>query len=437
MCSPRAAEQTVLAGRATALASACVLAVLVAAAQAQARTTYFRSASSAATASASSIVLSAPSNTTVGDLLIMNVDTNGGATAFSAPAGWTSISASTNYSGNALGGGYSILAYRVATAADVGASYTISLGATRAAVARIVDYVGVETSSPFENTFTAGTNPSGGTSVASFSYPSVTTTAANSMVIFGAVAFPSGGATTITPPAGSTQRVQLSATGTTPDITTEIDDFVQATAGTVAKTGTIAASSPWGAGTIALKPASSGTLQFDVTPIVPALPVVTLNGQAQTVKATMGNFAVDDTSGESGWNVTVSGNASAGKSAVFKQYCENAASKCGSTEAHAYVTAGHALPANSLQLSTTGASWSTNGGAGSAPAFQCSSSSCPLDSSSQTKIVSAGEKNGLGPWSTSGFGAASLTLSTPSTLYALPEHEIYHVDLVWTLSSGP
>jgi hypothetical protein len=417
------------------LAGACVLAALSLAGSAQARI-YFRSASSVVTSSGSSLTLKAPSNTSVGDLLILNIDTNGGATAFSAPTGWTSLNAGTNYSGGALGGGYSILAYRVATAADVGASYTIALGATRAAVGRIVDYVGVETASPFENTFTAGTDPTGGTGAASFSYPPVTTTVANSMVVFGAVAFPSGGATTITPPAGSTERVQVSATGSSPDITAEVDDLMQATAGTVAKTGSIATSSSWGAGTIALKP-GGGTLQFDVAPSVPALPTVTLNGQAQTVNATLPSFAVDDTSGESGWNVTLGGNATAGKSPVFKQYCENGASACGSTAAHAYVSGGWELPAGSLQLSTAGASWSTNGGAGTSPAFQCSSTSCAVDGSSQTKIVSAAAGGGLGPWSAGGFGASSLSLSLPSTLHALPEHEIYHADLVWTLSSGP
>ena len=60
-----------------------------------------------------------------------------------------------------------------------------------------------------------------------------------------------------------------------------------------------------------------------------------------------------------------------------------------------------------------------------------------MDSSSATKIVSAAAKAGLGPWSTTGFSSSSLSLSTPTTLRALPEHEIYHVDLVWTLSSGP
>jgi hypothetical protein len=60
-----------------------------------------------------------------------------------------------------------------------------------------------------------------------------------------------------------------------------------------------------------------------------------------------------------------------------------------------------------------------------------------VDGSSQTKIVSAAAGGGLGPWSAGGFGASSLSLSLPSTLHALPEHEIYHADLVWTLSSGP
>ena len=51
--------------------------------------------------------------------------------------------------------------------------------------------------------------------------------------------------------------------------------------------------------------------------------------------------------------------------------------------------------------------------------------------------ISAASGGGLGPWTTSGFGASSLTLSTPSTLRVLPEHELYRADLLWTLSSGP
>jgi hypothetical protein len=146
---------------------------------------------------------------------------------------------------------------------------------------------------------------------------------------------------------------------------------------------------------------------------------------------------VDYTSGESGWNLTLGGNTAAGKSARFKQYCENGAAKCGATEARSYVSGGHELAVGSLQLKTSGASWTTTGGAGSAPTFQCGATTCSVDSSTQSKIVSAAAKAALGPWSASGFGANSLTLTAPSTLYSLPEHELYHLDLLWTLSSGP
>ena len=416
------------------LSLACVLALLIPVGSAQAKI-YFRSASSATTAGASSMLLSAPSNVTVGDFLIMAIDTNGGSTAFSPPLEWTSIYAGTNYSGGTLGGGYTVIAYKVAAAGDVGASYTIGLGTTRAAVARILDYVGVETSSPIENTFPVGTNPAGATNATSFSYPSVTTTANNSMVVFGAVAFHSGSATTITPPTGASNLAEGSATGSSPDITSEDADWLQATAGTVSKTGTIGASSPWGAIAIALKPGAGG-LSFDLAPSVPSLATVQIKGEAQKTFATMATFAVDDTLSESGWNVTVKGKTGTGKSAVFKQYCENGASACGSTAAHSYVSGGFTLPAGSLALNTSGASWITLGGLLGAPTFQCSSG-CALDASTQTTIVSAAAHNGLGAWIASALSSTSVVLSTPSTLRALPEHEVYHEDLLWTLSTGP
>jgi hypothetical protein len=40
-------------------------------------------------------------------------------------------------------------------------------------------------------------------------------------------------------------------------------------------------------------------------------------------------------------------------------------------------------------------------------------------------------------WLTTGFGATSLALATSSTLKALSNGEIYGVNLLWTLSSGP
>src|SRR3954471_6041713 len=67
---------------------------------------------------------------------------------------------------------------------------------------------------------------------------------------------------------------------------------------------------------------TAGSLAFTTAPDVPNLPALTLNGQAQTLNAAMNNFGVDDATGSgSGWNLTVSGDNTGGKSAVFKQYC--------------------------------------------------------------------------------------------------------------------
>jgi hypothetical protein len=147
----------------------------------------------------------------------------------------------------------------------------------------------------------------------------------------------------------------------------------------------------------------------------------------------MNSFTVDDTTGSgSGWNVTVAGDGTAGKSAVLKQYCTQAGG-CG-TDPLGYVASGQTLPANSLKLNTTGASFT--GANGTAPTFQCSSG-CSVDAASPTKIASAAAGAGAGPWQTTGFGASSLSLSTATTLRTLPANEIYRADLLWTLSSGP
>jgi putative surface cell wall-binding protein len=171
---------------------------------------------------------------------------------------------------------------------------------------------------------------------------------------------------------------------------------------------------------------------FDPAPDLPDLPGVTLNGQAQTTTKKMNSFGVNDTTASpTGWNVTVVGDSTAGKSAVFKQYCTQ--TTCGSDPA-GYVTGGRTLVANSLTLNSTGASWT--GGTGSAPAFTCNSG-CFVDHATATKIVSAASGQGTGLWSTSNFSNSSLSLGTPTTLRVLPANEQYHADLVWTLNSGP
>ncbi|MEA2451241.1 MAG: hypothetical protein QOG63_3173 [Thermoleophilaceae bacterium] len=395
--------------------------VLMAAAPAGAAI-YFRTSTSTENVGGSaSIAMTVPSGVAVGDFLVADVDA-AGTTAITPPSGWNSIF---------LGAGaatYSAVHWRVATAADAaGASYSWTLGSSRKAVARVTSYVGVDTS-------TIGTPATAGAaSGTTITFNPVTTPVANSLVLLGGTAMNGTGAVTLTPPAGTTTRVNIATSSTGSQVRGYNGDFIQAAAGTTgSKTGSISTSSAWGTAMLWAKPAT-GTLAFDVPPGAGTLPGVTLNGQAQTTTAQMSDFAVDDTTGSgSGWNVTSAGDGSGGKSAVLKQYCTQGTG-CGSDPV-GYVAGGRTLPAGSLKLTSTGASFS--GANGTAPTFQCGAG-CTLDSAAPTKVASAAAGAGLGPWRTTGLSATSLSLSTATTLRALPANEVYRADLLWTLSSGP
>lgn len=151
----------------------------------------------------------------------------------------------------------------------------------------------------------------------------------------------------------------------------------------------------------------------------------------------MTNFAVADATGSgSGWNATVERQSGSGKSAVFAQYCSNGAEKCGAEAANSYVASGQTLPANSLTLNSTGGSFSAqNGSTGTAPTLICASA-CNVDHATGVKIAHAEVSAGMGTWVTAGFSATSLALNIATTLKALPEHEVYRVNLLWTLSTG-
>ena len=181
---------------------------------------------------------------------------------------------------------------------------------------------------------------------------------------------------------------------------------------------------------------TAGSLALGTAPDVPNLPALTLNGQAQTLNAQMNNYSVSDGSGSgSGWNVTVIGDSSANHSAVFKVYCPNAT--CGTDSGPGYVASGATLPANSLTLSSTGASFTAlNGTTGTAPTHQCSTP-CNVDSASAVKTVSAASGAGMGTYQTSGYSATSVALTAPTTIKALQTAEYYRLDLVWSLNSGP
>jgi putative surface cell wall-binding protein len=181
---------------------------------------------------------------------------------------------------------------------------------------------------------------------------------------------------------------------------------------------------------------TAGTLAFGTAPDVPNLPGLTLNGQTQTLNATMNSFSMSDATGNgSGWNVSVIGDSSAGKSAVFKQYCPNAT--CGTDSGPGYIAGGATLAANSLTLNSTGAGFTAlNGTIGTAPTHQCGSG-CNVDSASTSKVVSAATGAGMGTYQTNAYSATSVALTAPTTIKTLLTNEVYRVDLVWSLNSGP
>lgn len=179
--------------------------------------------------------------------------------------------------------------------------------------------------------------------------------------------------------------------------------------------------------------AAQGSLSFGTAPALPALAAVALNARSQITNATMSNFSVSDATGEGkGWSVTVQGQSGTGKSAVFAQYCPEAAG-CG-TDASGYVPSGKTLPANSLTLASSGATFT--GGSGSAPTLKCSTG-CKIDSATAVKIASAAAGTGAGTWTATGFSTTSLALAIATTLKTLPSKEIYRVNVLWTLSTGP
>ncbi|HET7051756.1 MAG TPA: hypothetical protein VFI54_26030 [Solirubrobacteraceae bacterium] len=178
-------------------------------------------------------------------------------------------------------------------------------------------------------------------------------------------------------------------------------------------------------------PSMATTVALTTAPTLPTLSGVTLNGQTQTTFTLWTNAMKITSSGtNNGWNLTVSGNAAAGQSAVFKQFCPSG--PCG-TDPTGYVSGGFTLPADSLTLNTGGASWT---GAAPRPTYQCSVSPfCKIDHATAIKVVSASTSVALTTWTAS--GSSVLTLATPASLRKLPTGEVYHLDVVWTLSSGP
>ncbi len=185
----------------------------------QAAITYVASSSSAPNSTSSTFALSAPTGIQVGDILIAEIAAIGGTSVtLTAPAGWTLI-VRTNSTTAFLQAVY----YKIAVAADLGATYTWTLSSSQKSTGGMVAYRGVNSYEPI-NAFSGQANASS-TSVTA---PSVTTTASNAMVVgfFGLATAQA----LFTSPAGMVERYDVSSNAL-PGTASAASDVIQAAPG--------------------------------------------------------------------------------------------------------------------------------------------------------------------------------------------------------------
>jgi RHS repeat-associated protein len=165
-------------------------------------------------------------------------------TTVSPASGWTAIT-------TGVASGVQLTTWSHVVVAGDPASWAFPLSQSARAVTAVSAYSGVNTSTPVD-TVATGTNISGTAHVA----PSVTTTSTNrlALTITAATAV-----TTMTPPAGSTERADQAGGATAPTVSIETSDFPQPTTGaTGAKTTTSLNPAVSATATITLRPTSTG-----------------------------------------------------------------------------------------------------------------------------------------------------------------------------------
>ncbi len=207
----------------------------------------FRAATSAGAASGVlSLTIARPAATVVDDVMLAGIGVSADSPTITAPAGWTLVRQTnqTNTTRNALA-----VFQRIATASEP-ATYTWTFSASAGAAGGIAAFSGADVQDPIDVELGQTNNNS-----TSQPAPSVTTTAANEMVVtFHTMA----SAATWTPPAGMTEAIDVASGGLGAAGQSLQADYVQqATAGaTGTKTATASNNRDRGNGqTIALRPA--------------------------------------------------------------------------------------------------------------------------------------------------------------------------------------
>jgi hypothetical protein len=169
---------------------------------------------------ATSLVLTTPAGTQLGDVLIAQVVVNSASTVITTPPGWTLI-LTTKTSSVFEQATY----YKAATASEP-ASTSWTFGASQPATGGIAGFIGVNTASPIDGSsgkFNANTAPA--------TFTQITTSVPNDMLLaFVGV----GGNTTVTPPSGFTEDYDVKDTAAGNGRTAEMSQSLKATTGLTA-----------------------------------------------------------------------------------------------------------------------------------------------------------------------------------------------------------
>ena len=213
----------------------------------------FRSASSAANATATTLVLPTPAGVVTGDVLLASVAARGGP-AITPPAGWTLVRLDAN--GSTL---RQAVYVHMAGGAEP-ATYTFTLASAQSATGGISAYTGVDTTTPID----AHGGQVAPTST-SISAPSITTSGPDRMLVgFFATAV----LTSVTPPAGQTERFDQAVPSTNQfKITAAAADRAQAATGASGPRTATSANTGVNVGAlVALRPGAGGPPPPDTTP---------------------------------------------------------------------------------------------------------------------------------------------------------------------------
>jgi hypothetical protein len=217
-----------------------------------------------------------PAGTQENDLMFVMIAHNGSAT-FSAPSGWTLTS-------NLTASGQAVRSWRRIASASEPASYTFTFGSTVPLAAWAGSYIGVDPTTPFDN---SAPNAQNGTTHTTGNF---STTSANDLLVVG---YSLAAVATFSTPSGLTPQATVSTSGS-PAVTLAVFDTIQSSAGAVPQKTSTSSVSAQGANMVfAFRPIASNTVTLGTANVtLGSLATPTL--QSVSIPTSAATFATGD-----------------------------------------------------------------------------------------------------------------------------------------------